>query len=155
MFRLHLVRRLVIWIPLLLGLGFSLPAFAETRIRFSDFYVGHTYQGGVGMGPALRISPKVQSLHGQRIEILGFMDGLLPRDGMFFMILREPMIGCPFHSVDFDWASFAAVFLKKGTSYMDGPIRVRGRLDVGRKTDETGLVSYVRIYDAEVSRYQP
>ncbi len=155
MLRLHLVRRPVICIPLLLGLGFWLPASAEMRIRFSDFYAGQTYQGGVGMGPALRISPKLQSLHGQRIEILGFMDGLLPRDGMFFMILREPMIGCPFHAVDFDWASFAAVFLKKGTSYLDGPIRVRGRLDVGRKTDETGLLSYVRIYDAEVSRYQP
>jgi hypothetical protein len=140
---------------LLLGLGFPVSTAAETRIRFSDFYIGQSYQAGVGMRPALQISPKLVSLQGQNVEILGFMDGLLPRDGMFFMILREPLIGCPFHAVDFDWASFAAVFLKKGTSYIDGSIRVRGRLDVGRKNDETGLMSYVRIYDAEVSRYRP
>lgn len=107
------------------------------------------------MRPALQLSPKLLSLQGHGIEILGFMDGLLPRDGMFFMVLREPLIGCPFHAVDFDWASFAVVFLKRGTNYIDGPIRVRGRLDVGKRADETGLESYVRIYDAEISRYQP
>ena len=155
MVRMNFVTRLVLGIAVLLGFGLPLSIAAETRIRFSDFYIGRTYQAGVGMGPALQISPKLLSLHGRSIEILGFMDGLLPRDGMFFMILREPLIGCPFHAVDFDWASFAAVFLKKGTSYMDGPIKVRGRLDVGRKSDETGLISYVRIYDAEVARYQP
>ena len=140
---------------LLLGVGSAPSAAAETRIRFSDFYIGQTYQAGIGMRPALQISPKLVSLQGQNIEILGFMDGLLPRDGMFFMILKEPLIGCPFHAADFDWASFAAVFLKKGTAYIDGPITVRGRLDVGRRNDETGLLSYVRIYDAEISRYRP
>lgn len=140
---------------LLPSLSFPVSAAAETRIRFSDFYIGETYQAGVGMRPDLKISPKMLSLHGQRIEIVGFMDGILPRDGMFFMILKEPLIGCPFHSVDFDWASVAAVFLKKGTSYIDGPIKVTGRLDVGQRQDETGFVSYVRIYDAAVSGYQP
>lgn len=140
---------------LLPSLSFPVSVAAERRIRFSDFYIGETYQAGVGMRPDLKISPKMLSLHGQRIEIVGFMDGILPRDGMFFMILKEPLIGCPFHSVDFDWASFAAVFLKKGTSYIDGPIKVAGRLDVGRRQDETGFTSYVRIYDATVSRYQP
>jgi hypothetical protein len=137
------------------GLGFPLSAAAATRIRFSDFYIGETYQAGVGMRPDLKISPKLLSLNGETVEIIGFMDGILPRDGMFFMILKEPLIGCPFHSVDFDWAGFAAVFLKKGTSYIDGPIKVTGRLDAGRKQDETGFLSYVRIYDATVSRYQP
>ena len=149
-----LASRLVMCLPLVLGVGFTLPAAAETRIRFSDFYFGETYQAGVGLGPKLQISPKLLSLNGQRVEIFGFMDGILPRDGMYFMILKEPLIGCPFHSVDFDWASFAAVFLKKGTNYVDGPIKVTGRLDVGRKVDDTGFTSYVRIYDATISRAQ-
>ena len=141
-------------VTLALVLSLPPPAAAEARVKFSDFYIGETYQGGVGMGPKLQISPKLLSLNGQRVEIFGFMDGILPRDGMFFMILKEPLIGCPFHSVDFDWASFGAVFLKKGTDYIDGPIKVTGRLDVGRKQDETGFTSYVRIYDAVVGRAQ-
>jgi hypothetical protein len=137
-----------------LGIGLPAPAAAETRIRFSDFFVGETYQVGVGTTPDFKISPKLLNLHGQRIEIFGFMDGILARDGMFFMILKEPLIGCPFHSIDFDWANFAPVFLKKPTSYFDGPIKITGRLDVGRRHDETGFVSYVRIYDAAVGRAQ-
>ena len=154
MARMDVVTRLANVVTLALLLSLPRPAAAETRIRFSDFYVGETYQAGVGMGPKLQISPRLQDLNGQRVEIFGFMDGILPRDGMYFMILKEPLIGCPFHSVDFDWSSFAAVFLRKGTNYMDGPIKVMGRLDVGRRQDETGFTSYVRIYEASVSRAQ-
>jgi hypothetical protein len=64
------------------------------------------------------------------------------------------LIGCPFHSIDFDWGSFAPIFLKKGTAYIDGPIKVTGRLEVGKKLDETGFTSYLRIYDATVTRVQ-
>jgi hypothetical protein len=125
-------------------------ARAAKQIRFSDFYVGETYQAGIGMTPDLQLSETVRRLNGQTVEILGFMDGILPRDGMHFMMLREPSFQCPFHATSFDWAGFAAVFLKNPTEYMDGPVRVTGRLDVGRKTDEMGLVSYVRIYDARL-----
>lgn len=154
MTRVGVVTRLVIYMALGLGLGLPAPAAAESRIRFSDFYVGETYQVGVGTTPDFKISPKLLTLHGQRVEIFGFMDGILSRDGMFFMVLKEPLIGCPFHSIDFDWSNFAPVFLKKPTSYFDGPIKVTGRLDVGRTRDETGFVSYVRIYEAAVSRAQ-
>jgi hypothetical protein len=37
---------------------------------------------------------------------------------------------------------------------MDGPVRIVGRLDIGRKTDEMGLISFVRIYDASITRAQ-
>jgi len=127
-------------------------AQAQTRVRFSDFYVGETYQAGIGMTPDLKLSPRMLELNGRDVEILGFMDGILPRDGMHFMLIREPQFLCPFHTVSFDWAGFAAVFLKRPTDYMDGPVRVTGRLEVGRKIDEMGLVSYVRIYAATVRR---
>lgn len=154
MARVRFATRLVISTTLVLSLGSPRPTTAESRIRFSDFYIGETYQVGVGTTPEFKISPKLLTLHGQRVEIFGFMDGILSRDGMFFMILKEPLIGCPFHSIDFDWSNFAPVFLKKPTSYFDGPIKVTGRLDVGRTRDETGFVSYVRIYEAAVSRAQ-
>lgn len=127
-------------------------AKAATPIRFSDFFVGETYQQGVGMTPDLKLSEVMQKLNGNEVEMLGFMDGILPRDGMHFMLIKEPSFQCPFHAVSFDWSGFAAVFLKQSTDYVDGPIRITGRLDVGRKTDEMGLVSYVRIYDARIKR---
>lgn len=130
------------------------PATAATRIKFSDFYIGETYQSGVGMSPQLKLSDTVQRLNGKPVEILGFMDGILPRDGMHFMLLREPSFVCPFHDVSYDWAGFAAVFLARPTEYIDGPVRITGRLEVGEKKDEMGLISYVRIYDAVIARAQ-
>jgi hypothetical protein len=129
-------------------------ASASTRIRFGDLYVGETYQAGIGMRPDLKLSDKIQGLNGQIVEILGFMDGVLPRDGKHFMLIKEPTFLCPFHAVSFDWSGFVPIFLKGSTDYMDGPMRVVGRLDVGPKTDEMGLLSYVRIYDAKVQRAQ-
>ena len=128
------------------------PAEAATPIRFSDFFAGETFQQGVGMTPDLKLSDAMHKLHGKEVQILGFMDGILPRDGMHFMLIKEPSFQCPFHAVSFDWAGFAAVFLNQSTDYIDGPIRITGRLDVGRKSDEMGLVSYVRIYDARITR---
>ncbi|MEK7883107.1 MULTISPECIES: hypothetical protein [Methyloversatilis] len=144
------VRAIVL--ALCLGVILCPAARAAERIRFADFFIGETWQAGVGMSPKLRLSSKMTSLHGRQVELLGFMDGMLPRDGMYFMIIREPVLGCPFHSVEFDWSGFAAVFVRKGTDYIDGPIRVTGRLDVGRRLDETGFESYVRIYEAEIVR---
>ena len=120
------------------------------RIRFSDFYVGATFQEGVGMTPELVLSPRARELNGKGVEIVGFMDGILPRDGMYFMLIKEPSFLCPFHTVSFDWAGFVPVFVRKPVAYVDGPISVRGRFESGKKTDEMGLVSHVRIYDAEV-----
>lgn len=125
-----------------------------TRIKFADFFVGETYQVGPGMTPEFQISERIQALNGETVEIFGFMDGILPRDGMHFMLIREPTTQCPFHGTSFDWAAFAPVFLSNPTEYIDGPVRIVGRLDVGKKTDEMGLVSFVRIYGASVARAQ-
>lgn len=130
------------------------PANANTRIKFSDFYVGETYQGGVGMTPELTLSDGIKKLNGKPVEILGFMDGILPRDGMHFMLIREPSFACPFHATSFDWAGFASIFLARPTEYIDGPVRITGKLDVGEKKDEMGLVSYVRIYEAAIATAQ-
>lgn len=127
---------------------------AETRIRFADFFVGETYQVGPGMTPDFQLSERIGELNGKTVEILGFMDGILPRDGMHFMLIREPTTQCPFHGSSFDWAAFVPVFLSNPTEYIDGPVRIVGRLDVGKKTDEMGLVSFVRIYDAAIARAQ-
>jgi hypothetical protein len=127
---------------------------AKTRIKFADFFTGETYQVGPGMAPDFQISEPILELSGKTIEILGFMDGILPRDGMHFMLIREPTTQCPFHGSSFDWAAFVPVFLSNPTEYIDGPVRIVGRLDVGKKTDEMGLVSFVRIYDAAITRAQ-
>lgn len=125
---------------------------ASTRIQFEDFYVGETYQVGVGMRPDIRLNEALEGINGQTVEIVGFMDGILPRNGTTFVLLKEPSTSCPFHSVSFDWAGFIPVSLKGSTNFIPGPIRVEGRLDVGSKIDEAGMESYVRIDDAEIHR---
>lgn len=128
------------------------------RIRFSDYFVGqNTYRPGFYLQPDLHLSPRVKALQGRQVELLAYMAEVLPSDGSYFLAIREPGGECPFCSQSFDWSAITVVFVKKGISlvYLGGPIRIRGRLDVGKRADETGLESYVRIYDAEVSRYQP
>ena len=127
---------------------------ASHRIRFDDFYIGETYQAGVGLRPNIKISAKMEGLNGQAVEIFGFMDGILPRDGSHFVLIKEPSFQCPFHTVSFDWAGFIPIFLDGSTDFIDGPVRVTGRLEVGPKEDEMGMESYIRIYDAKVQRAQ-
>lgn len=140
---------------LIMGLTMTkTPSQATTRVKFADFFVGETYQVGPGLTPDFELSAPIQALNGKTVEILGFMDGILPRDGMHFMLIREPTTQCPFHATSFDWAAFAPIFLAKPTDYIDGPVRIVGRLDVGKRTDEMGLISFVRIYDAFVAPAQ-
>lgn len=151
------MQRLILSIPsivMMVAFMTSEPAAAAARVKFSDFFIGETYQVGPGMMPDLKLSEQIETLNGATVEILGFMDGILPRDGMHFMLIREPTTQCPFHATSFDWAAFVPIFLSSPTEYMDGPVRIVGRLDVGRKTDEMGLLSFVRIYDATIARAQ-
>lgn len=121
-------------------------------LRFGELYVGATFQEGIGAGPVLKLSAKALALSGRRVTMVGFMDGILPRDGMYFMLIKEPSFLCPFHTVSFDWAGFVPIFVARPVEYVDGPVRVTGRFEAGGKTDEMGLVSHVRIYDAQLTR---
>ena len=132
--------------------GIALAVDDAAPLRFADLYVGATFQEGVGAGPELKLSAKALALSGRRVTIVGFMDGILPRDGMYFMLIKEPSFLCPFHTVSFDWAGFVPIFVARPVEYVDGPVRVTGRFEVGKKTDEMGLVSHVRIYDAQLTR---
>ncbi len=132
--------------------GIALAVEDAAPLRFADLYVGATFQEGVGAGPKLKLSAKALALSGRRVTIVGFMDGILPRDGMYFMLIKEPSFLCPFHTVSFDWAGFVPIFVARPVEYVDGPVRVTGRFEVGKKTDEMGLVSHVRIYDAQLTR---
>lgn len=139
-----------------LSLTWDAMAGDPRRIEFHEFFASQeTYQRGFGAKLDLELSPKLRELHGKAVELIGFMAGALPEDGSFFIALKEPVDQCPFCSQAFDWAGVATVFVKKGVIYMGGPLRIVGRLDIGRRVDETGFESYVRIYDATVTRYKP
>jgi hypothetical protein len=127
-------------------------------IKFSEFFLNKdTYYPGIGLGPELQIAPRLQELKGKQVELLAYMAPVLPNDGSFFLAIKDPFGECPFCSNSFDWAGITTVFVKKGIrqEYLGGAVRIVGRLDVGKKVDESGFDSYVRIYDAVVSRYQP
>lgn len=104
------------------------------------------------MTPKRELSGTIKGPNGKPVEILGFMDVVLPRDGMQFMLLREPRFVCPFHDVGYDWAGFASVLLNRPTDDIDGPLRIAARIDIGETLDEMGLVSYVRVYAGAIER---
>lgn len=131
---------------------------AAVPIKFSEFFLNKsTYYEGIGLGPELQLTPKLTGLHGRTVELLAYMAPVVPNDGAFFLAIKDPFAECPFCSQSFDWAGVTTVFVKKGTrqEYIGGAVRIVGRLDVGKKVDESGLDSYVRIYDAVATPYRP
>lgn len=57
---------------------------------------GHYYEDGNPHGL------KLQFANRQAIETIGLMDGNLSRDGMYLMLIKEPLFICSFHSTSFD-----------------------------------------------------
>lgn len=84
----------------------------------------------------------------------GYMAPPLKPMPSFFVLTKQPMAVCPFCSTDADWPEdIVLVTMPSGKSVTptEKPVRVRGRLEIGSKTDpETGFVSLVRIYATEV-----
>lgn len=128
-----------------------------SRIKFSEYFTNKDTEGDM-VRPNLRLTftEKLKKLEGKPVKLVAFMAPIIPYDGSYFMAIKQPFEECPFDSAAFDWAAVTAVFMKKGkrTRFLGGPIQVIGTLDIGLKKDATDLESWVRIMDAEVSRYK-
>lgn len=113
-----------------------------TPLAFEELYSGASSLG-------LQLSPKLRSLEGKRVSMVGFMAPPLKPTLAFFVLTQIPMSICPFCSTDADWPS-NIVLVKLGDPVtalpFDQPIRVTGLLELGTQVDaETGFVSLVRI----------
>lgn len=121
------------------------PLAAADQLSFGEMYI----QSVLGT----KFTPKLTSLAGKTIEIVGSMAPPLRADGDFFVLTKNPVSLCPFCQSDADWpADILVVYLKDGTTFSqhNRPLVVTGRLELGSKTDPvTGFVSLVRLVDAE------
>lgn len=101
----------------------------------------------------LSFTPKLKSLSGQRVSVVGSMAPPLRADGNFFVLTKNPVSLCPFCQSDADWpADILVVYLRPNVDFRqkNRPLVVTGRLELGSYTDPiTGFVSLVRIVDAE------
>jgi hypothetical protein len=120
-------------------------AAAETPVGFDELY---SKEGVLG----LELSPKLKSLDGQAVAMRGYMAPPLKPEADFFVLTRQPVSLCPFCDSDASWPDDIVVIRLHGEAALTRPgemVEVRGRLELGSKTDErTGFVSLVRIVDA-------
>lgn len=126
--------------------GTSLIATAKTAsaaaptIQFRDLY-----------GPKMQFSPTARELNNKLIQMRGYVAPPLKPDIHFFVLTRLPMFECPFCSDEAQWPdNIVLVFSKKPIPSDVTLINIRGRLELGTKTDKkTGFVSRVRVMDAQ------
>jgi hypothetical protein len=96
-------------------------------------------------------SEKFWNLKGQQVTIDGFMGEVLSLDGGWFLLIPAPGAECPFDNGDESyWNKIMIVFVKdkKDLRFTHGPLRLKGRLDVGIKVDESNYKTMFRLYDA-------
>ncbi|WP_405082446.1 hypothetical protein ACI48J_08405 [Paenibacillus chitinolyticus] len=96
-------------------------------------------------------SNKFWDLNGKSVEIRGFMGEVLSFDKHWFLLIPAPGAECPFDNGDETyWNKIMIVFVPKETKlrYTSGPLKIKGRLDVGIKIDESGYKTMFRLYDA-------
>ena len=121
------------------------PAVAATRLEFSDLYVRE-----------MVLTPTVEALAGQRVEMFGFMAPPLKAEASFFVLTSVPMATCPFCETEAQWPDDIVLVLTRGiinAVVFNRPILAEGVLDLGFETDpETGFVSLIRLEDARFER---
>ena len=117
-------------------------------LRFGDFF--DNYDPWSDEAPVL--SEKILALDGKMVIMEGYMAPPLQLGLDWFMMTRQPLGACPFHS------STATVTEDILLVYVEGeefpfswrPLRVMGELHVGGTVDPvTGMASLVRLYAAE------
>jgi hypothetical protein len=96
-------------------------------------------------------SNKFWDLKGETVVIDGFMGEVLSLRQGWFLLIPSPGAECPFDNGDESyWNKIMIVFVKdsKGLRFEGGPLRIKGRLDVGVKIDESNYKTMFRLYDA-------
>jgi len=123
------------------ALALFLAMAAPARLSFADLF---------DAGETLKPSARVLSLDGHRVRIEGFMAHLeLPPQGAFWLC-RTPVFGdeAGGGTADLPPDSVLVTLTPPGTAEIKpvpGPIRVEGRLEVGRKVAPDGTISQFRI----------
>ncbi|USG66318.1 hypothetical protein NDK47_03010 [Brevibacillus ruminantium] len=111
-------------------------------ISFNDFFDN---------GDRSTPSDRFWDLKGTEVEINGFMGEVISLEKHWFLLIPEPGAECPFDNDDGTlWNEIMIVFVKKEDKlrYTQGPIKVKGTLDVGIKVDQSGYRTMFRLQNA-------
>lgn len=126
-------------------LGGLSPAHAAETVRIRDLWAERG-----------SFSPLAQKLAGAEVEMRGYMAPPLKPEIDFFVLTRIPMAVCPFCDSEASWPDDLVLVQSdrhlRAQNFND-LILVRGRLDLGTKTDAaTGFVSRIRLTGANFQR---
>lgn len=120
-------------------------AYAATPLAFTELYVRETV-----------LSPAVEGLAGQVVEMTGYMAPPLKAEASFFVLTAAPMATCPFCETEMQWPDDIVLVLTPRLITavpFNRPIVVRGTLDTGFEIDpDTGFVSLLRLEGASFER---
>ena len=100
---------------------------------------------------------EIKKLDGKRVSIVGFMATTSPLDGSYFYLQNMPYQSCPFCVPNTNvLLNTLAVYAPKGQSFkfMDVPVKVTGRIEVGDVTDAMGYSYPYRIVNGKIERAQ-
>lgn len=98
---------------------------------------------------------EIRKLDGRTVSIVGFMSTTSPLDGSYFYLQNMPYKSCPFCIPNTnDLLNTLAVYAPRGHSFrfMDVPVKVTGRMQLGEVTDSLGYRYNYRIVDARVEK---
>jgi len=96
-------------------------------------------------------SDRFWDLKGTEVEIKGFMGEVISMEKHWFLLIPEPGAECPFDNEDGTlWNEIMIVFVNKDDKlrYTQGPLKVKGTLDVGIKVDQSGYRTMFRLQNA-------
>jgi hypothetical protein len=119
-----------------------------TPITFEEFYTRASIREG------LKLSEKLLSLDGKKVEMRGYMAPPLKPELDFFVLTKVRLAFCPFCSSAAEWPDdIAVVYTPAPMKSTERAVAVQGTIEVGSKMDEeTGMVSLVRIYADKVDK---
>src|SRR5579864_6186880 len=118
-------------------------------LNFNDIYAT---VGAIG----LRLGERAKSRAGEPVRIRGYMAPPDLEESDFFVLIRAPIVTCPFCDPGTSWPDDVVLaLLKRESRFVDPaqPIEVVGELELGAKLDlRSGGTRLVRLRDA---RWQP
>jgi len=100
-------------------------------------------------GGTSRVAPEVERLTGRRVRAVGFMVRMEEPSSAAFYLARRPTdadeSGGGTGDLPLDAVRVEVPWLPRDIPFVPGPVEVVGTLEVGRKEDALGRVSWIRI----------
>lgn len=112
-----------------------------SKIKFSEMYET--------INSEKNISEIYKNLDGKEVEMNGYMAVQSPLDESYIYLVNQPYVSCPFCAIgDITKLEIIPVYMADNSSikYTENGVTIKGKLEVGEKTDALEYTTQCRIY---------